>query len=35
MEKIATLDHQTGHLRKENEDLADLAGKLREQVNIT
>jgi len=32
MEKIATLDHQTAQLRQENDDLAALAGKLREQV---
>jgi hypothetical protein len=32
MEKIATLDGQTQQLRQENEDLAGLAGKLREQV---
>lgn len=32
MEKIATLDQQTCSLRQENDDLANLAGKLREQV---
>ena len=35
MEKIATLDGQTQQLRQENEDLASLAGKLREQVSLT
>ena len=34
MEKIATLDQQTRSLRQENDDLANLAGKLREQVRV-
>ena len=34
MEKIATLDQQTCSLRQENDDLANLAGKLREQVRV-
>ena len=34
MEKIATLDEQTCSLRQEKDDLANLAGKLREQVRV-
>ena len=34
IEKIQTLDQQTAKLKAENDDLAALAGKLKEQVTF-
>ena len=34
IEKIQTLDQQTSQLKSENEELASLAKKLKDQVNI-
>ena len=35
IEKIQTLDQQTAKLKAENDDLAALAGKLKEQVTFS
>ena len=34
IEKIQTLDHQTSELKSENDELAGLAAKLKEQVRL-